>query len=374
MVWIILVLILAFGIYGKLSSASKRSPNDEEDLDDFDDSDDFYDHSEYDKQYLMKLQRAAKQLIDAAGRPDPETGYYNMPKWSVSGKSSNTHRKNTIEVRAVDEAHARAAGAASRSMVEPIHVEPSPIIHSSHCSELDLPLPRGTGKDDEEKLLQSVANHDTTPITEAFFKYLTAKKIPVSRFSGRNSAADALFNALDSYEKSVFYIYAVECSLNGTTPCDAFTSPGLPLYQSFAEAAARDPQISASVNGRNGSDFWRPNKNTAAYKYAFAFLVKNHGIPNRNSDENNVEHVSEGHAPSAKSDSMQSRCVRNGHRNATAFSFAKIIKLLLAGIGGFVVVLALILLPSLPSEDLFYGILGLTIGGTMLAFGLWRLK
>jgi len=218
-------------------------------------------------------QDAARRLIAAAGRPAPDLGFYNMPKWKVSGKKRSTGRKNTVEVRAADEAAAKAAGAALRDLMEPVTVALLPFEEKTRSEELALSLPAGTGADDVWALELSIDAGDVEPTPGAFYDYLTSAGVPVSRLSGRGRAVDALLATLNSRERAAIYAYFVDCALRGQVPGNIQASPRWPVYQTFAELAVKEPKVKSSISGRSGSDYWKPNKQTTAYKYTADYLI-----------------------------------------------------------------------------------------------------
>lgn len=221
---------------------------------------------------LEWAQNAARKLIESAGRPDPNTGFFNMPKWKVSGKKKSTGRKNTVEIRAMNEASAKVVGAAMRDMVEPITVEQVPLVEKTYSEEIEISLPDGTGSDDVWELELSVSANDTEPIPNAFYGYLTAEGVPISRLSGRNRGVSALLEGLKSRDRAALYAYFVDCGLRREMPGDMKSSPRWPIYQSFADIAMKETKVKASIDGRPGEDFWKPNKQTTAYKFTAGFL------------------------------------------------------------------------------------------------------
>ena len=214
----------------------------------------------------------ATNIIRAAGLPHPDYGYFNMPKWRVSGKKKSTGRKNTIEVRAVNEEKARERGVVEREMIDPITVELLPLIKTSYSQDLGMKLPEGTGEDDEWQLCLSIGSGDTDPIPWAFYNYMTKLGVPASRLSGRNSAASKLLNSLDDSDKAVLYIYAVDCDLQNAIPGDISESPKIEIYEAFSQDALKNPKIMTSIKSRPGSDIWKPNKKTIAYQFAVSYL------------------------------------------------------------------------------------------------------
>lgn len=218
-------------------------------------------------------QDAARRLIAAAGHPFPNLRFYNMPKWKVSGKKRSTGRKNTVEVRAADETAAKAAGAATRDLMEPVTAELLPFEEKTRSEELALSLPAGTSEDDVWALELSVDAGDVEPMPGAFYDYLTSAGVPASRLSGRGHGMDALLATLNSRERAAIYAYFVDCTMRGEVPGNIQASPRWLVYQSFAELAIKEPKAKSSIDGRSGADYWKPNKQTTAYKFTSDYLT-----------------------------------------------------------------------------------------------------
>ncbi len=226
---------------------------------------DFKEH--YDREYLAALQASARKLTSVAGQPDPQIGFYNMPKFCVRGKKRTTNRTNTREIWAKSKEEAAQIALTSEGLMEPLDIQvvafrPAP------PSEYGLLVPAGASYDDLFALESSVVAKDDTPTPAPFMSYLTELNIPASKLGGFGGAAGKALAAFDSLGKAELYGYAVDCSLRGCLPGNMYEDSRKDLYHAFALAAARHADVLKSINSRPGSDIVHPNKNTIAYRFA----------------------------------------------------------------------------------------------------------
>ena len=222
-------------------------------------------------EYLIKVAAAANNLIRNAPRPIPGLGYYNMPKFSVSGVNSSTNRRKTLHIRARHVDAARSAGKA-QGLIEPITVEVELFKAATGRSDYGYSIPAGACEDDAFELENSASSCDGNPTPAYFITFLTEAGIPCSRIAGRNSAMKKLLNTLDLNEKAELFGYAVDCSLHNKPLNDIPSALESNRFKSFAEAIGKDAVAIKSLIERSPEDFWSPSQRSAAYKFAIDYL------------------------------------------------------------------------------------------------------
>lgn len=227
---------------------------------------------DYDREYIATMQRKACQITAVAPRPNPRTGFYNFPSFTVKGKKATTNRINTRSLRARDAETAGKQAVVLYGLIEPLEIVEEPFCPATGINDYGIRIPRGACQDDELALIWSVQAHDDMPVTAGFYEFATMCDIPVSWLQGRNKTAQDVIDRLSSKGRAVLYGYAVDCALHGWPIGNPQSSPRVSLYDTFSKAAVLDEKAYASICSRPGSDIWRPNKNTASYKFAEPFF------------------------------------------------------------------------------------------------------
>lgn len=218
------------------------------------------------------MQRKAAQITSVAPQPNPRTGFYNFPSFTVKGKKAATNRVNTRSFRARDAEAAKRKAGILYGLLEPLELVEDPFCPATGINDFGIHIPKGACKDDELALIWSVQANDDRPVTAGFFEFATMCGVPVSWLQGRDKAAQDVIDILPSKGRAVLYGYAVDCALHGWLIGNPQKSPRVGLYDVFSKTATQDAKIYASICARPGSDVWKPNKNTMAYKYAESFF------------------------------------------------------------------------------------------------------
>lgn len=94
----------------------------------------------------------------------------------------------------------------------------------------------------------------------------------ITPYIGANSIIGYINNKLTVSGKIAFYAYAVHCSLADDELGDPRKSPYYNKFTEFGKNNAENDKLVKSIENRPFSDYYKPNRNTAAYKTVMEML------------------------------------------------------------------------------------------------------
>jgi hypothetical protein len=226
---------------------------------------------------------------DVIHRNDEADNNMNYNLYTIKGMHYSTQRMRTIRnAEAFSESDARKI-AKEKGLMEPYDIEkvafPAPSeAQISYLRDIYGSVPSDACLYDVSALLTRVIDKDSIP-NPGLIEYATIKKVKLSRYIGKRTLYDLLWDELDSANKIAFFIFCVYRFVSDDRTANLQESTHRVAFYNFAYENERDERFLKSMNKYEGSDLryfgtieingWEHvggSKGTIAYKRALEYL------------------------------------------------------------------------------------------------------
>lgn len=217
------------------------------------------------------------------GYVSPSGGFVNYARFRVVGFNPETGRKNTRRYEAQTEDEVRADALAD-GLADPLQISPDPMDppterQVAYALDLEATLPEGVCKEDVSAIISRIVDEDEDAPDPGLSLWAHVIGVRFSRFVGARALFSHMMRQMQGAEKAALYAYAVYLQEKGGD----FSDPrALPVYASLwrcAEQVAEDPALMKSLEDRDTSDLFGPNRGTKVYKATAAILKKERVVP-----------------------------------------------------------------------------------------------
>lgn len=156
----------------------------------------------------------------------------------------------------------------------PAVLEPPTEKQLAYLKDLGVPVPVGATKQDASCMISRATGEDSK---EGPSSELVALALSLgTKFSAYIGANHLLFSVVgyaSGRDRAALYAYAVQQSLVGRPFGNMLTDPSRDLFYAFADVVAADASLVKSLEGREPSDYLKPQRSTKIFKAAAAFLA-----------------------------------------------------------------------------------------------------
>ncbi len=122
-----------------------------------------------------------------------------------------------------------------------------------YAKDLGIKLPKEATSEDLSALISRVTDHDDEP-NEGLMKYATNKGFCFSKYIGKKSLYDLIFNKLDLKDRIAFFIFSIYRYLSDDRHANLDTSVHKEKFYSFAEKKVNDNSFLKSIRFYSGAD------------------------------------------------------------------------------------------------------------------------
>lgn len=152
-------------------------------------------------------------------------------------------------------------------------LEPPTEKQLAYLKDLGVLVPSGVTKQDASCMISRATGEDSEEGPSADLVALAiAFGVKFSAFIGAENLLYYVVNSTSGKDRAALYAYAVQQSLAGLSFGNMLTDPACDRFYAFADVVAADTSLVKSLDGREPSDFLKPQRGTKIYKAAAAFL------------------------------------------------------------------------------------------------------
>ncbi len=236
--------------------------------------------------------------IDLGKLVGENIGTYTWSVYEISGIKTATNRKNKRHYNAISEKHVELlANSEGITNIEILSVKPCEVASEAQIKtalDMGMSLPDGVSAEDakaiiyrirksEDVVSEAVISKDlvryyvrpTKSPTDQLAKFALEKGVVFSSYVSEDSLLWYILSKLSMHDKLAFYAYCVVCDQRCERIGNMKDSSLFQKFYEFADWAAQSESVVKSLEGRDISDYLKPNKRTSVYRAYMDYSVMN---------------------------------------------------------------------------------------------------
>ena len=214
--------------------------------------------------------------LDFGGVPGSADRFLNYSFFKISGYDKAGKKRYRIRTGKTSEDALRKVSDDELSPPYDVQkVEPEPATDR----QLELLKRHGTSyppdllKDAASEMIDRIVDDERRDGPDPYLVTLAAALgTEFSVYVGAEQLFEKMIRQSSDRDRAALYAYAVRQSIRGAAFENMLADPDKDIFYTFADAVVADASLVKSLNGREPSDFRRPNKGTSIYKQAVAFF------------------------------------------------------------------------------------------------------
>ena len=229
------------------------------------------------------------ERIDLGKLVGENSGTYSWSIYEISGIKATTNRKNKRHYNAISEKHvellASSEGITNIEILSVKPCEPASEKQIKTALEMGISLPDGVSAEDAKAIIYRVRKSEdvvsettvskdfvrqfvrpTKSPTEQLARFALEKGVVFSAYVSEDSLLWYILSKLSLHDKLAFYAYCIVCDQNHERIGNMQDSPLLQKFYGFADWAEKSESVVKSLDGRDVSDYSKPNKRTSVYR------------------------------------------------------------------------------------------------------------
>ncbi len=223
---------------------------------------------------------------------------YSWSVYEISGIKTATNRKNKRHYNAISEKHVELlASSEGITNIEILSVKPCEAASEEQIKtalEMGISLPDGVSAEDAKAIIYRVRKSEdvvsettvskdlvrqfvrpTKSPTEQLARFAFEKGVVFSAYVSEDSLLWYILSKLSLHDKLAFYAYCIVCDQNYERIGNMQDSPLLQKFHGFADWAEKSESVVKSLDGRDVSDYLKPNKRTSVYRAYMDYSTMN---------------------------------------------------------------------------------------------------
>lgn len=238
------------------------------------------------------------ERIDLGKLVGESSGTYAWSIYEISGIKTATNRKNKRYYNAISEKHVELlASSEGITNIEILSVKPCEAASEEQIKtalEMGISLPDGVSTEDAKAIIYRVRKSEdvvsettvskdlvrqfvrpTKSPTEQLARFALEKGVVFSAYVSEDSLLWYILSKLSLHDKLAFYAYCIVCDQNYERIGNMQDSPLLQKFHGFADWAEKSESVVKSLDGRDVSDYLKPNKRTSVYRAYMDYSTMN---------------------------------------------------------------------------------------------------
>ncbi len=218
-----------------------------------------------------------------------------IKNYKIIGRSKDTNRKRTIEIKAISKEQAlqTANEKGLGEIIEVIQFERLPTENQiRYANDLHIKITEGLTIDDVSALIDKKVNNDLDP-KAGLIDFANERKLGFSKYIGEMSLYNLLFDCLDGVDKIAFFTLSIYKWVADDNQTNLNKHVHKNKFYQFATALKDDEQFLKSMNKYSGQDLLYfgdmtqgngvivangYSRNTIAYKKVAEYLKNEFGV------------------------------------------------------------------------------------------------